>query len=147
MMTYRALTTMDHLKAAVVGGALSDVRANISDRPEMEEVVRALVPNYAANREAELDKRSAVKWADQLPTSTPILILHGGADWRVKPSQSLDMAAELTKHKIPYRLMIFEGGDHGLSEHKLEVNAAVVNWFDRFLKGREMLPETEFHGE
>lgn len=147
MMTYIALTKTDKIKAAVVGGAVSDNYATIKDRPDMETHVFAeVIPNYEQNKEAELDKRSAVKWADKFSKNVPILMLHGNADWRVKPEQSLKLAMEFEKHRIPYRLIMFEGGDHGISEHKDEVNEQVINWFDRFLKNNEPAPNMEYHG-
>lgn len=147
MMTFIALTRTDKLKAVVVGGAVSDQENIIHDRPEMEsKVLSELIPNYAENKISELEKRSAIKWVERFPKDVPILILHGTSDWRVKPEQSLNLALEFQKHKIPYRLIMFEGGDHGISEHKEEVNEQVVNWFDRYLKNKEQLPNMEFHG-
>ena len=148
MMTYIALTKTDRINAAAVGGALSDQFAGIADRPEMEKGVLAeLIPNYQENKEAELTKRSAVKWADQFPKDVPILLLHGTSDWRVKPEQSLNLALEFEKHRVPYRLVMYEGGDHGISEHRDEVNQQVMSWFDRYLKKGEALPDMEYHGK
>jgi dipeptidyl aminopeptidase/acylaminoacyl peptidase len=73
-------------------------------------------------------------------------MLHGNSDWRVKPEQSLNLALEFEKNRIPYRLIMFEGGDHGISEHKDEVNEQVLNWFDKYLKNDEQLPNMEYHG-
>ncbi|MCK0126928.1 prolyl oligopeptidase family serine peptidase [Gelidibacter sp. F2691] len=147
MMTYIALTKTDKIKAAVVGGGVSDLARSIEDRPEMEtKVLSELIPNYEGNKEAELEKRSAIKWVDNFPKDVPILMLHGTADWRVKPEQSLKLALEFQKHRIPYRLIMFEGGDHGISEHKEEVKEEVINWFDRYLKNNEQLPNMEYHG-
>ena len=147
MMTYIALTKTDRIKAAVVGGAVSDNFETIRDRPDMETYVLAeLIPDYETNKEAELTKRSAIKWADKLPKNVPILMLHGNADWRVKPEQSLRMALEFEKYRVPYRLIMFEGADHGISEHRPEVNEQVIRWFDRFLKKGEDLPNMEYHG-
>ncbi|MBT8319250.1 MAG: prolyl oligopeptidase family serine peptidase [Gramella sp.] len=147
MMTYLALTKTDKIKAAVVGGAVSDVYSAIDDRPDMEaSVFSELIPNYYTNKEEELAKRSAIKWVDKFPKDVPVLMLHGNADWRVKPEQSLKMALEFEKYRIPYRLIMFEGGDHGISEHKEEVNSQVINWFDRYLKKEEALPNMEYHG-
>ena len=147
MMTYIALTKTDKIKAAVVGGAVSDNYETIKDRPEMEtNVIAELIPNYEEQKEEELNKRSAIKWVDKFPKDVPILILHGNADWRVKPEQSLKLALEFEKHRIPYRLIMFEGGDHGISEHRDEVNIQVLNWFDRYLKNEEILPNMEYHG-
>lgn len=147
MMTYIALTKMDKIKAAVVGGAVSNSFSTIKDRPEMERgVLSELIPNYTDNTNAELEKRSAIKWADKFPKDIPILMLHGNSDWRVKPEQSLNLALEFEKYRIPYRLIMFEGGDHGISEHKDEVNQQVLKWFDKYLKNDEPLPNMAYHG-
>ncbi|TYA55276.1 alpha/beta hydrolase family protein [Formosa maritima] len=148
MMTYIALTKMTNIKAAVVGGAVSDNYSTIMDRPDMEtEVLAELIPNYQENKDEELNKRSAIKWADKFSKNVPILMLHGNADWRVKPQQSLLLALEFEKYRIPYRLIIFEGGDHGINEHKQEVKEQVINWFNRFLKQDEPIPDMTFHGK
>ncbi|WP_082316489.1 S9 family peptidase [Mangrovimonas sp. ST2L15] len=148
MMTYIALTKMNNIKAAAVGGAVSNNFSTIKDRPDMESGVLAeLIPNYKTNKEAELEKRSAVKWADKFSKEVPILMLHGNADWRVKPEQSLMLALEFEKYRIPYRLIMFEGGDHGISEHRDEVNEQVLSWFDTYLKNHTPLPNMEYHGK
>jgi dipeptidyl aminopeptidase/acylaminoacyl peptidase len=148
MMTFMALTKMKSVKAVVVGGALSNCISSIKDRPEMETTVLAeLIPNYVANKEVELERRSPIKWANKLPTDVPILMLHGNSDWRVKPEQSLNLALEFEKNRIPYRCIIFEGGDHEILEHKEEVTDHVIKWFNRYLKNRQSLPNMEYHGE
>lgn len=148
MMTYLALTKTDKIKAAVVGGAISDNFASIEDRPEMETgVLSELIPNYTENKVIELEKRSAIKWADKFPKNVPILMLHGTSDWRVKPEQSLKLALEFEKFRIPYRLVMFEGGDHGISEHKNEVDVQVINWFNKYLKNNNSIPNMEYHGK
>ncbi|PIB27871.1 alpha/beta hydrolase family protein [Maribacter sp. 4G9] len=147
MMTYMALTKTDAIKVAVVGGAVSDCFETIRDRPEMEtNVIAELVPNYEQSKEKELTKRSAVKWANQFPKNVPILVLHGNADWRVKPEQSLRLAMEFEKYRIPYRLIMFEGGDHGILEHRKEVDREIKDWFEKYLKYDEPLPNMEYHG-
>jgi dipeptidyl aminopeptidase/acylaminoacyl peptidase len=145
MMTYLALTKTDKLKAVAVGGAPSDL--TIIDRPEMEQNVYAeLIPNYYENKEAELKKRSAIFWVENFPKDVPVLVLHGSSDWRVKASQSINLALEFEKHSIPYRLKIFEGADHGISQFKDEVEKDVLDWFNRFVKNKESLPNTTLNG-
>ena len=147
MLTYLALTKSEKIKAAVVGGAVSNNFNTIKDRPAMEtQVLSELIPNYAENKNSELAKRSAIKWVEKFPKDVPILMLHGNSDWRVKPEQSLNLALEFEKHRIPYRLIMFEGGDHGISEHQEEVQEQVLKWFDRYLKNGEILPNMEYHG-
>lgn len=146
MMTYLALAQTDRIKAAVVGGAVVDLTTG--ERPEMEEnVYGELIPDYATNKEEVLKARSAVFWPEKLPKETPILLLHGNADWRVKSTQSLRMAMALDEQRIPYRLVIYEGSDHGISEHRDEVMKQSLSWFDRYLKEGEPLPDMEYHGK
>ena len=146
MMTYLALTRSSRLKAAVVGGALADLTTG--DRPELEEHVYAeLIPNYETTGEQELKARSAIFWPEKFPKTTPILMLHGNADWRVKPQQSLQMALALDKERVPYRLVVFEGADHGISEFREDVFEETLSWFDRYVRDGEPLPDMEFHGK
>lgn len=146
MMTYLAMARGADIKAAVVGGAVADV--TIIDRPEMETAVYAeLIPEYSTRKEEELRKRSATYFVEEFPRDVPLLLLHGNSDWRVKCTQSLKLALELDRHRIPYRLKIFEGGNHGLTGHRTEVDKDVIEWFDRFLKEGEALPNMEFHGK
>ncbi len=145
MMTYIALTKTNKIKAAIVGGAKSDLTT--IDRPEMEtKVYSELMPSYQQNKEEELKKRSAIYWVDKFPKNVPILLLHGNSDWRVKSTNALNLALEFEKHRIPYRLKIFEGADHGIKEFEKEVNTEVMSWFNRYLKNNEPIPNMEYHG-
>ena len=149
MMTYLALKTTDRFKAAVVGGGLSDMSQLMAARPEMEEhVYSELIPGWGdpSTRAAAIEARSAVKWVDKLPKNTPILLMHGTADWRVDPRQALDMGRALQAARHPYRLVMLEGGDHGLSEYRGEVNRLVDDWLDRYVRDGETWPSLEPHG-
>jgi dipeptidyl aminopeptidase/acylaminoacyl peptidase len=147
LMTYLALASSDRFRAAVVGAGLADSFDTVERRPAMEtEVYAQLVPDWSTTREAALEARSPVRWAERLCPTTPILILHGSADWRVDPGQALRMAEALLAARIPYRLVIFEGGDHGLSEHREEVGELATAWLDRFVRDGAPLPELEPHG-
>lgn len=147
MMTYIALTKTNQIKVAAVLGAPSDEYASIKDRPSLENSLIELVGNYKQNKVIELDKRSAIKWADQFPKNVPILIMHGNADWRVKSEQSLRLALELEKYRIPYKLTIFEGADHGLSEFREEFYETLISWFDKYLKENSPIPNMKYHGK
>lgn len=147
MESYMVHTRTDKIRATVVGGAPSDLFLNAEHRPEMElHVFADVMPDYKISRHAALNRRSAIKWADQFPRDVPILILHGTSDWRVRPEQSIRLALELDKYRVPYRLILYEGGDHGISEHKEESNGEAIKWFDRFVKNKEALPNMAFHG-
>lgn len=147
MMTYMALTRTDRIRAAVIGGGSSDQFLEMLSRPDMErQVMEPLIPNYRANRERELHLRSAVRWPEKLSKSTPLLLLHGSADWRVQPESALNMAAALYRAQHPFRFVFFEGGDHELSEHRLEVNRLVQEWLDTYVRDGRRWPSLTPHG-
>lgn len=148
MMTYLTLARTDRIAAAVIGGGMADFDDMIKRRPEMESDVAAeLVPGWTQQREAAIAARSAVRWPERLPATTPILLLHGTADWRVHPSQAMTMASKLLDLKRPFRLVLLEGGDHGLSEHRGEVDRLARDWFDRYVRDRSPWPSLEPHGD
>jgi dipeptidyl aminopeptidase/acylaminoacyl peptidase len=147
MMTYLALTRTDRVRGAVIGAGLADVARNIQMRPEMEEnVFSELVPNWATERQLALNARSAVRWPEDLHKGTPILLLHGSADWRVHPTEALDMARALYEAQHPFRLIFFEGADHGISEYRAEVTLATLEWLNRYVRDKGPLPNLEPHG-
>ena len=147
MMTYLALTRTTNISAAVIGAGMADATKVPEQRPEMDaEVFSQLIPGYATNRESALRARSALSWPEKLHKQTPILLLHGSADWRVPPTDSLRMATALFEHKHPFRLIFLEGGDHGLTEHRDEVNRVVKDWLDRYVRDRRPWPSLEPHG-
>jgi dipeptidyl aminopeptidase/acylaminoacyl peptidase len=147
MMTYLALTRMTNIAAAVIGAGPTDQLQWPVRRPDMETNVFAeIIPGYATNRELALRARSALYWPEKLYKRTPILLLHGSADWRVDPTDSLRMATALLEHKHPFRLVFLEGGEHGLSEHRQEVDRVVKDWLDRYVRDRKPWPSLEPHG-
>ncbi|VAW13775.1 hypothetical protein MNBD_BACTEROID03-2225 [hydrothermal vent metagenome] len=149
MMTYLALMKTKKIKAAAVGGAVSNLKVMDESRNgEMgEHVFSQLILGYERNKDSVMAVRSAVFHADKLPKTTPILLLHGTADWRVIPEESLNMALALQKEKVPYRLVMLEGGDHGLSEYRDEVNELVKDWFLKYVTNGQALPNLEPHGK
>jgi dipeptidyl aminopeptidase/acylaminoacyl peptidase len=146
-MTYQALARTDKVAAAIVGGGITDQFDMVNRRPEMERsVLSELISNYADNKEEELRARSVIFWPEKLHSKTPILILHGSADWRVHPSQSLRLVQKLFELKRPVRFVFFEGGDHSLSEHRAEVDRISKDWLGRYVRDRKTWPSLEPHG-
>ena len=87
------------------------------------------------------------KLGKKFSKKTPLLIMHGLADWRVNPTDSFRLAQKLYEKKIPYRLIMFEGADHAISEYLETRNKYTFEWLDRFLKQNEPLPILKPHGE
>jgi dipeptidyl aminopeptidase/acylaminoacyl peptidase len=147
MMTYLALTHTDRIAAAIVGSGVADLPDMLSQRPEMGDVFVELIPDYREKKDEALAARSAMRWPEKLSKKTPILILAGTADWRVQPKQALDMAAALLDAKHPFRLVMFEGGDHGLTDYRPEVDRLVQDWLDRYVRDRKPWPGLDPHGD
>lgn len=147
MMTYLALTKTNKFKAAAVGGALSDLNKWIYTRKDtIESVYYENIPNYAHIKFKALNERSAINQVEKISKITPILMMHGTADWRVVPEMALDLSKEFLKNNIPHRLVLFEGGNHGLTEFRDEVDQMTKKWFDLYLKKNKPLPDLNPHG-
>ncbi|MFP4692002.1 MAG: S9 family peptidase [Bacteroidales bacterium] len=78
--------------------------------------------------------RSPVKYAEH--SLTPTLILHGDADPRVNPQQSLEMYRALKMHGCAATRLIWYGNEgHGNARnvHKLDYMVRTMRWFDFYL--------------
>jgi dipeptidyl aminopeptidase/acylaminoacyl peptidase len=123
-------------------------RAPLSSARSRTRARSQAIPDWEKNRDTALAARSPVKWADKLNKTTPILVLHGTADWRAKPkTNAINMAAALYDVKHPFRMILFEGGQHGISEHREEVDRVTREWLDRYVRDRKPWPSLEPHGE
>ncbi len=142
-MTYLCCAKVDWLKAAVIVAGMADGDRATQERPKMADVwVRAFGNTPEGRRE-----RSAVHFAEKFCKTTPVLLMHGTADWRVSPLDSLDLATKLFIEKVPYRLVMFEGGDHSLSEHRRAYFDLMQEWLHRFVRDESPLPNLVPHGE
>lgn len=143
LMTYRCLAQVRWLKAVVVGaGPTDEVNA-----PRFRKGWREHQINMYGGSRVEQIKRSALYWMEKFPKKTPLLIMHGTADWRVNPLDSIQLVEKLYKQKVPFRLVMFEGGDHSISEYKKERDELAYTWFERFVKNKEHLPNLKPHGK
>jgi len=134
MMTYMAAKQSHAISAIAVAGGVVDLARELSFRPEMEQVYKARIPNYTAQKEQALTERSAIKWAEKIPTNIPILLLHGGNDERVDVKNAKIMAQKLTELKHPHKLVIYEGDNHSISGHRREMQDELITWFNEKLR-------------
>ncbi len=140
-MTYLSLARVKWIKAAAVVSAASDFVDIDSFRPKLREHQKKM---YGGSMEED-KKRSALYWPEKFNKKTPILILAGTADWRVNPLDSIRLSEKLYEHKVPHRLVMFEGGDHRLSEYVRDEEELIYRWFDRFVKNKGKLPNLKPH--
>ena len=134
MMTYLTLTRSDKFKAAIVTGGIANLRCNAEESKFMKKLYEVTMGSYGSESFNDKCKsRSIVNFVDKLPKSTPMLLIHGTADERVMPHDSLDLSYKLQEHGIPYRLLMLEGGDHFLKKHRKEVDRQRREWFGKYL--------------
>ncbi|MBT1705903.1 alpha/beta hydrolase family protein [Chryseosolibacter indicus] len=142
MMTFQALKRSCKFKAAVVVAGLVDAFDVIRKRPELEDLTfRSSIPNYDRDRDAALKARSALYWSNTLCRTTPLLIMQGSADTRVDASQSLQLVQQLYVQKHPVRFILFEGGDHTISQFETDMLAQCRKHFDYYLRDGRSLPK------
>lgn len=135
MMTYLTLTKTDIFKTAIVSGGIANIRCNAEESKFMRKLYETVIDK---NNKEEFQKicesRSIINFPEKLSKTTSILLLHGNADDRVLPHDSLDLSYKLLELKIPFRLVMFEGGDHFLKSHRKEVDIIRKEWFKKYLK-------------
>ena len=127
MMTYLALKNGFSVNAAAVSAGPTDLAALGRLRPEMAKNYSEMVPDYKADPVGTMKARSAMEWPEKI--NTPLLLLHGTADWRVPTDQTLNLAAKLQQLHRTYALDIFANDTHGLPMHNEEAHQRIINWF------------------
>lgn len=136
MMTYLTLTRTNIFKAAIVLGGIANLRCNADESKFMRRLYEHTLGKYSDEEfKQRCEQRSIINFPEKLSKETPLLLIHGNADERVLPHDSIDLSYKLLEHKIPFRLVMLEGGDHFLKSHRKEVDEMRKKWFDRFLKG------------
>ena len=134
MMTYLALTRTDRFKAAIVTGGIANLRCNADESKFMKRLYEVTMGSYGSETfDERCQSRSIVNFPGKLSKSTPLLIIHGTADERVMPHDSLDLSYKLMEYNIPFRLLMLEGGDHFLKKHRKEVDRQRQEWFKKYL--------------
>ncbi len=134
MMAYLALKQGMRVNAVAVIGGLADLAASGKERPELAaNVYKQLIPGYDERADEVIRERSAVNWAEAI--NVPLLILHGGADWRADPStQALALAQRLQERRKTYELLVYAGDSHGLLLNREDSEKRIVDWFRRHTK-------------
>lgn len=134
MQTFLAMQKMPEVKAVATIMGASDLLRELEFRQAMEKVYKIRIPHYATNKEAELAKRSVLKWADKLNKNVPILIQHGDMDERVSVENAKWLAASLTKLEHPHKLSIYKDEGHGWSpKTKPIAHKELADWFHQHL--------------
>ncbi len=135
MMTYLTLTKTDLFKSAVVIGGIANLRCNSIESKFMRRLYEHTLGNYdSEDFYQRCESRSIIYFPEKLSEKTPILIIHGNADVRVLPHDSIDLSYKLLELKRNFRLVMLENGDHFLKSHRKEVDKIRKDWLDKCLK-------------
>ena len=130
MMVYQALRDGFAAKAAAVWGAFTDLAPVIAPGAPQAKFAPQIWPDFEQNRDAIIERRSAIRWAERI--RTPILIMHGTADQDLPIEHSQRMAAELGRLGRTHRLLLFDGEQHRIGGRGADRDAAAIEWFRRF---------------
>ena len=134
VMTYLAIKRNFPANAAAVYGAFTDMEALVKDTPEVHspQLLHQIWPDFDSRKDEILRSRSAIFWPESL--GTPLLIMHGGADRGVNPSQSLNLAQKLQSLGKTYELIIYAGDGHRLAGNQDDRDRRAVAWFRKHMK-------------
>jgi dipeptidyl aminopeptidase/acylaminoacyl peptidase len=129
MMVPLALEQGAHVNAAAMVSSFTDLDLERRERPAMAvNVWSKLIPGYAGHEREKLESRSGVRVAKSVDLP-PILLLHGTADWRADPANSVEVADALKARGRPYELHLFEGDVHGLLINARERDRLLIGWY------------------
>lgn len=146
MMTFVTLKNNDipGLKAVALGGVDVDQVTMLEVSPNFDQIFTDMDPeHYLADKAAWLSARSVIDWPEAIPSRLPILLVDGQWDSQTPVRVMLPVVNLLTTNGNPLRLVIFEGGDHGVKQHRAEMLGQVRSWMDRFVRDGETPPSRE----
>jgi dipeptidyl aminopeptidase/acylaminoacyl peptidase len=129
MMVYQALRDQFPAKAAAVWGAFTDLGPLVAPGAPQPKGP-PIWPDLEQNRDAIVERRSAIRWADRI--RTPVLIMHGTADQDIPVDHSRRLDAELNRLGHTHRLLLFEGQQHRIGGRGADRDAAAIEWFRQF---------------
>jgi dipeptidyl aminopeptidase/acylaminoacyl peptidase len=135
-MTAWTLTQTNRFKAVMVGAGLTNMFSMYSTN----DLQRTLEAYFGAQPWDDIEayrRASAMTFIKQ--AKTPTLILHGGSDVRVPPSQAQELYMGLRKNGVPVEMVLFPREPHGLQEprHRLDKMRREYAWFSRHVLGVE----------
>jgi dienelactone hydrolase len=131
LMTLQAIKRGAPIKAAVVVGAPTDYVKRLQD-PGFINFVKGIWPDFEARKEEHARIRSAVLWADKI--SVPLLILQGGADLAVQPTEAMALAQKMQEAGNLYELIIYARDDHAVNRNAEDRLRRTIDWFKNVRK-------------
>ena len=136
-MTAWTLTQTNRFKAVMVGAGLTDMFSMYSTN-DLQRILEAYFGGQPWNDIEAYRRASAMTFIKQ--AKTPTLILHGGSDTRVPPSQAQELYMGLRKNGVPVEMVVFPREPHVLQEprHRLDKMRREYAWFSKYVLGVEV---------
>ena len=138
MTTYRILSQDDRFRCAIVHAGVTDVTSLCDHKTNFARFCEKLLSVFPPEeKDEQLRRRSAITFADKLPRTCPILLLHGDKDTVIPTEQTVRFAEELKRHSIPHELHILEGGTHvALKDGSYKaIDQYRKDWLRKYLTG------------
>jgi dipeptidyl aminopeptidase/acylaminoacyl peptidase len=134
-----AIGHTDRFKAAVIGAPVIDLVSSYG----AGDIGAGFLPHYlgATPTSDPARYRAASPLSFLHNAKTPSLILHGEADLRCPIGQSEQLFTALLDAGVETQFVRYPGGGHlfpwrGTPDHRVDFGNRIIDWFDRFLKGR-----------
>lgn len=135
-MTAWTLTQTNRFKAVMVGAGLTNMFSMYSTN-DLQRVLEGYFGDTPFNDTEVYKRASAMTYIKQ--AKTPTLIMQGGSDQRVPPSQAQELYMGLKKNSVPVEMVVFPREPHGLGEprHRLDKMKREYAWFSKYVLGNE----------
>jgi dipeptidyl aminopeptidase/acylaminoacyl peptidase len=136
MTTYRALARDSRFACGIVHAGVADIAAIRDYAKSFRTYTDRLLAGLTDAEKAEAIRNiAAVHFADKLPKTTPLLLMHGSADDVVPISQTEAMVDRLNRYGVPYRYERIEDGGHvALKDGSYKrIDELRKEWLERYL--------------
>jgi len=131
-LTAQTITQTTIFKAAVMGAGVANL---ISDHAagDIAEANMSYYPGHPYTHWDLYAKGSPIRNAAQVVT--PTLIVHGGADVRVHPTQGQEFYRALKEVGVPVRFVMYPREGHSFQEraHQLDLLTRISAWYAKYL--------------
>jgi len=131
-MTAWTLTQTNRFKAVVVGAGLTDMFSMYSTN-DLQRILEGYFGDTPWNDVEAYRRASAMTFIRN--AKTPTLILHGGADVRVPPSQAQELYIGLRKNNVPVEMVVYPREGHNFREprHIFDKMTRETAWIEKYL--------------
>ncbi|WP_371372174.1 S9 family peptidase [Thalassotalea aquiviva] len=134
----------EHFAASVMFVGISNQLSKFGTTDISNEMHLVHARSYPWDKWQYYLERSPIYWAHQ--SKTPLLIMHGKADPRVHPAQSMEMYRYMKVQGKDVRLVYYPGEGHGnrRAAAQYDYSLRLMRWMDNYLiEGNKDMPEYE----